>query len=121
MHVLKETYDRFVAAPSVDDVHEEATLSYISSGTNVTGANEIVKFLLTARHDIQVTETILSWHAGYSSLTVEVAADCKFKNGPSWVAPGVDGNLLDGLQIKLPMVPAFHSRDLTRLGQNSRL
>lgn len=104
MSALKETYDRFVATPSVDDLHEEATLNYISSGTNVAGANEIVKYLLTVRHDVQITETVLAWQAGYSSLTVEVAADCKFKNGPSWIVPGVEANLLDGTHVKLPLV-----------------
>jgi len=119
MSVLKETYDRFFATPSLDDLHEEVTLTYISSGTTIDGANEVVKYLLTSRHDVQITETVLSWHAGYGSLTVEVAADCNFKNGPSWIAPGVDGNLLDGMVVKLPVVPSYAFRDLTRLGENN--
>ena len=74
--------------PSADDLHQDATLSYISSGVNVSGAETIVKYILCARNDVQVTENILASHEGYSSLTVEVAAECKFKNGPSWLAPG---------------------------------
>jgi hypothetical protein len=104
MDTLKETYDRFIAQPSVDDLHDEATLSYISSGTNVTGANNIVRFVLRARNDVQITETVIAHHASHSSLTVEVAADCKFKNGPSWIVPGVEGNLLDGMSTKIPLV-----------------
>jgi hypothetical protein len=110
MAALKETYDRFVATPSVDDLHEDATLTFVSSGISVTGANEIVKYILSARHEVQVIENILSWHAGYSSLTVEVAADCKFKEGPGWIVPGVEGNLLDGMTVKLPVVRDSLSR-----------
>jgi hypothetical protein len=106
MSSLKEVYDRFTAKPSVDDVYDDgATLSYISSGTNVTGANDIVQFILRARNDVDVTEKVLAYHVGQGSLTVEVAAEVKFKNGPSWIVPGVDGNMIDGVVVKLPLVP----------------
>lgn len=117
MSSLKSVYERFVAQPSTDDLHDDATLSYISSGTNVTGAEAIVKFILYSRNDVQITENILASHEGYSSLTVEAAAECKFKNGPSWLVPGVEENLLDGMVIKIPLVclalmltDAFRSR-----------
>ena len=105
MPSLKEVYDRFTAKPSVDDVyHDGATLSYISSGTNVAGANDVVHFLLRSTNDVDVTEKVLAYHIGEGSLTVEVAAECKFKNGPSWIVPGVDGNMIDGMVVKLPLV-----------------
>ena len=104
MASLKSIYERFVSQPSADDLHQDATLSYISSGVNVSGAETIVKYILCARNDVQVTENILASHEGYSSLTVEVAAECKFKNGPSWLAPGVQENLLDGMIVKIPLV-----------------
>lgn len=121
MSTLKSVYERFVSQPSTDDLHDDATLSYISSGTNVTGAEAIVKFILRARNDVQVTETILASHEGHSSLTVETAADCKFKNGPSWLVPGVQENLLDGMVVKIPLVWCFLFCLLTRLGQNGRV
>jgi len=101
---LKDIYDRFMKQLNTDDLDDSATLSYISSGTNVTGAKEIVQYITRARNDVQITETVLAHHAGYNSLTVEVAAECKFKNGPSWIAPGADGNLIDDMVIKLPFV-----------------
>jgi len=116
MSSLKEIYDRFTAKPSVDDVYDDgATLSYISSGTNVTGANDIVQFILRARNDVDVTEKVLVYHVGQATLTVEVAAECKFKNGPSWLVPGVDGNMIDGMVVKLPLV----SVPLALLGINA--
>ena len=108
MASLKSIYERFVSQPSTDDLHPDATLSYISSGTHVSSAETIVKYILRARNDIQVTENILASHEGYSSLTVEVAAECKFKNGPSWLAPGVEENLLDGMVVKIPLVWFLH-------------
>jgi hypothetical protein len=106
MSSLKEVYDRFTAKPNVDDVYDDAaTLSYISSGTNVTGANDIVQSILRARNDVDITEEVLAYHVGQGSLTVEVAAEVKFKNGPSWIVPGVDGNMIDGVVVKLPLVP----------------
>jgi hypothetical protein len=107
MATLKGVYDRFTKQPNSNDLHATATLSYISSGTNVTGANEIVQFVLRSKNDVQVTEDVLSYHVGHNSLTVEIAAECKFKNGPSWVAPGVDGNLIDQMIVKLPLVLYF--------------
>ena len=104
MSSLKAVYERFASRPSTDDLHDDATLSYISSGTNVAGAEAIVKSILRARNDVQITETILASHEGHSSLTVEVAADCKFKSGPSWLVPGVEENLLDGMVVKIPLV-----------------
>jgi hypothetical protein len=108
MSSLKEVYDRFIARPSVDDIYGDgATLSYISSGTNVTGANDIVQFILRARNDVDVTEKVFAYHVGQGSLTVEVAAECKFKDGPSWLVPGVDGNMIGGMVVKLPLVSPF--------------
>lgn len=104
MSTLQDVYDRFVAQPSVDDLHSEATLSYISSGTNVAGPEGIVKSILRSRHDVQITEKVLAYHVGYSSLTVECAAQCKFKDGPSWIAPGVDDNLIDGKVCNIALV-----------------
>lgn len=104
MSSLKDVYDRFAKQPNVDDFYDDATLSYISSGTNVKGANEIVQFILRSRNDVQITENVLAYHIGHNSLTVEVAAECKFKNGPSWIVPGVDPNMLDGVLAKLPLV-----------------
>ena len=107
MSTLQQVYDRFVAQPNVDVLHQDATLSYISSGTNIVGAEDIVKAILRARNDVQITEKVLAYHAGYSSLTVECAAECKFKNGPSWIAPGVDDNLIDGKAAQIPLVGTF--------------
>ena len=104
MSNLRTVYDHFVAQPNVDDLHVDATLSYISSGTNVTGSKDIVKFLLGARNDVQITEKVLAYHTGDHSLTAEIAFECKFKNGPSWIVPGVDGNMIDGVVVKLPLV-----------------
>jgi hypothetical protein len=115
MSDLRSIYDRFVAKPNVDDLHTDATLSYISSGTNVTGTNAIVKFLLGTKNDIQTTEKVLAYHTGDYSLTVEIAFECKFKNGPSWIAPGVEGNMIDGVVIKLPLVYFLLYVVLTRL------
>jgi hypothetical protein len=104
MPSLKEVYDRFVAQPNADDLHADASLTYISSGTKVAGANEIVKYLFAARSDVKVTENVLACHIGHASVTVEVAAECAFKNGPSWIAPGVEANLLDGMIVKIALV-----------------
>jgi hypothetical protein len=108
MASLKDVYDRFVTKPNVNDLYDDATLTFISSGTNIKGANEIVQYILRSRNDVQITENVLVYHSGPTSLTVEVAAECKFKNGPSWIVPGVDGNMLDGMVVKLPLVqPKF--------------
>jgi hypothetical protein len=104
MSALKDVYDRFATQPNVNDFYDDATLSYISSGTNVKGAKEIVQFILRSHNDVQISETVLACYDGHNSLTVEVAAECKFKNGPSWIVPGVDGNMLDGMVVKLPLV-----------------
>lgn len=97
-------YDRFTKQPNTDDLDDSATLSYISSGTNVTGAGDILRLLARVRSEVQVTEDVLAYHSGQNSLTLEVAAECKFKNGPGWIAPGVDGNLVDDVEIKFPLV-----------------
>jgi len=107
---LRTLYDKFAAQPRGEFVNDDATLSYISSGTNVVGGNEIIKYILRSRHEVQIAEKVLAYHEGHDSLTVEIAADCKFKEGPSWVAPGVDGNLLDGKVAQLPLVPLFPVR-----------
>lgn len=104
MSSLKEIYDRLAAQPNADDFYEDATLSYISSGTSVKGAKEIAQYILRSRNDVQVIENVLGYHEGHNFLTVEVAAECEFKNGPSWIVPGVDGNMIDGMVIKLPLV-----------------
>jgi len=104
MASLKDVYDRFVTQPNVDDLYNDATLTFISSGTNVKGANEIVQYILRSCNDVEIAETVLAYHTAPTSLTVEVAAKCKFKNGPSWIVPGVDGNMLDGMVAKFPLV-----------------
>ena len=106
MSSLKDVYDRFVRQPNVNDLYDDATLTFISSGTNIKGANEIVQYILRSRNDVQITENVIVYHSSSASLTVEVAAECKFKNGPSWIVPGVDGNMLDGMVVKLPLVSA---------------
>lgn len=109
MASLKDVYDRFVAQPNVDALYNDATLTFISSGTNIKGANDIVQYILRSRNDVQITENVLAYHTGPTSLTVEVATECKFKNGPSWIVPGVDGNMLDGMVVKLPLVQSKFS------------
>jgi hypothetical protein len=109
MASLKEVYDRFVTQPNVNDLCDDATLTFISSGTNIKGAKEIVQYVLRSRNDVQITENVLTYHTAPTSLTVEVAAECKFKNGPSWIVPGVDGNMLDGMVTKLPLVQSKFS------------
>jgi hypothetical protein len=104
MSTLQAVYDRFVAQPTLNELYEDATLSYISSGTNVVGAENIVKSILRARHDVEINEKVLAYHLGHSSLTVECAAECKFKEGPSWIAPGVDENLIDGKVAQIALV-----------------
>ena len=111
MASLKDVYERFTTRPNVNDLDVDATLTYISSGTHVTGANEIVQFILRARKDVQFTENVLAYHIGSDFVTMEVAAECKFKNGPSWIVPGVDGNLLDDRVAKLPLVSFPLRRD----------
>ena len=106
MSSLKDVYDRFVTQPRVSDLYDDATLTFISSGTNIKGANEVVQYILRSRNDVEIIENVLTYHSGPTSLTVEVAAEYKFKNGPSWIVPGVDGNMLDGMVIKLPLVSA---------------
>ena len=104
MGSFKEIHDRFAKSPNIDDLYSDATLSYISSGTKISSGENIVKFLLGARKDVEITESVIDQHAGHSSLTVEVGIECKFKNGPSWIVPGIDGNLIDGTIVKFPLV-----------------
>ena len=109
MASLKDVYDRFIAQPSNDDLVADttnATLTYITSGTAIRGANEIVQFLARSRKEVQLTETVLATHIATDALTLEIAAECKFKNGGSWIAPGIEANLIDGVVANIALVPS---------------
>jgi hypothetical protein len=108
MAPLKDLYDRFSAQPSSADLVDDgadARLTYVTSGTTIRGADEIVQFLARSQKEVQLTETVLVAHTAHDSLTLEVAAECKFKNGGSWIAPGIEANLIDGVVIKIALVP----------------
>lgn len=104
---LKDIYDRFTNQPSDDDlVHDgaDATLTYVTSGITLCGAGEVVEFVARSRRQVQLTETVVACHVALDSLTLEVAAECKFKNGGSWIAPGIEANLIDGVVVKIALV-----------------
>ena len=109
MASLKDVYERFIAQPANDDLVADtssATLTYVTSGTTIRTANEIVQFLTRSRKEVQLTETVLAAHTATDSLTLEIAAECKFKNGGSWIAPGIEANLIDGVVANIALVPA---------------
>ena len=109
---LKDVYDRFTSRPSLADLHPQATLTYITSGTSLSSPSEIIQFLTRAKQDLQSTETILSHNASSTTLTLEISGEYKFNNGASWLVPGIEVNMIDGMVAKLPVVlnpyfPAF--------------
>jgi len=120
---LKDVYDRFTTRPSLGDLHPQATLTYITSGTSLSSPTEIIQFLTRAKRELQSTETILSHYASSTTLTLEVSGEYKFQDGTSWLAPGLEANMIDGMVVKLPLVftpySPFVRKLLTRdIGQN---
>jgi hypothetical protein len=102
---MQDIYDRFTAQPSNDDLAgKDATLTYVTSGTTIATATEIVQFLARARKDVQVQETVLAAHEAKDVLTLEIAAECKFKNGGSWIVPGIEANMIDDVVAKIALV-----------------
>jgi len=113
---LQDIYDRFTAQPSTDNLAADATLTYVTSNTTLSTAPEIVQFLARARKDVQVQESVLAAHEAKEVLTLEIAAEYKFKNGGSWIVPGMEANLIDGVVAKIALVPnnAFCGADGSR-------
>jgi hypothetical protein len=104
---MQDIYDRFSAQPSNDALvagGQDATLTYVTSGITITTATEIVQFLARARKDVQVQENVLAAHEAKDVLTLEIAAECKFKNGGSWIVPGIEANMIDDVVAKIALV-----------------
>ena len=102
---LRDTYSRFLAAPSTGALADNASLHYVSTTTSINDAAAIIKHLAVQEKLLKKTkQNILDVVEGSRALSVDVETTIEFSNGGGAYLPGLDDNFVADHTVTFPMV-----------------
>lgn len=102
---LRDTYSRFLAAPSTGALADNASLHYVSTTTSINDAAAIIKHLAVQEKLLKVTkQKMLDAIEGSRALSVDVETTIEFSNGGGAYLPGLDDNFVADRTATFPMV-----------------
>lgn len=115
---LRDTYARFLAAPSTDALAASATLHYIATLTSIHDAPAIIKHLTVQEKLLKKTkQDILDAVEGNGALSVDVETTIEFSSGGGAYLPGLDDNFVADRTVTFPMVHIVHFDPAGRITQ----
>ena len=104
---LAQSWTRFLASPKLDALSEDATMTYITSCKQFSGAKDIIRQLQINTDGLKsVKDTVISSHETNGVLINEVASSFVFEfDGQSNpFLPGIDDNMYSGKKVEVPMI-----------------
>jgi len=115
---LRDTYARFLAAPSTDALAASATLHYIATLTSIHDAPAIIKHFAVQEKLLKKTkQAILDAVEGDGALSVDVETTIEFSSGGGAYLPGLDDNFVADRTVTFPMVHIVHFDRAGRITQ----
>ena len=116
------TYSQFLAEPSASLLAPAATLYYVTTGTVVSGPENIMKHIADLRQQLKKKkETILSSiegageATGAGAIAAEVESDIEFVLSGGPYLPGMDDNFLTDRTVSMAIVRFIVSLSLSIL------
>ncbi|KAF1836724.1 hypothetical protein BDW02DRAFT_577782 [Decorospora gaudefroyi] len=106
---LRDTYARFLAAPSTGALAANASLHYVPTLTSINDATAIIKHLSVQEKLLTRTkQKVLDAIEGSHGVSVDVETTIKFTNGGGAYLPGLDDNFVTDRTVTFPMVHTVH-------------
>ncbi|EGX89930.1 hypothetical protein CCM_08183 [Cordyceps militaris CM01] len=101
---MSAAYKQFLASPNASLLAENASLHYITTLSNFTGAAEIIKHLAALRRQVtKKQEEILSLVEGQNAIVVEVHTALEFITSGGIYLPKLDDNFLSDRTAYVPI------------------
>ncbi|KAL4969359.1 uncharacterized protein BDV14DRAFT_165758 [Aspergillus stella-maris] len=101
---LKDVYQRFLAAPNSAPLASDASLIYITSTTEIHGADKVIKHL-TKQTDLKInSQTIIDSVQGSNALSLDVDTSLQFLTGGGAYLPNLDETFLFDRVAKFPTI-----------------
>jgi hypothetical protein len=98
-------YKQFLASPNSSLLADNASLHYVTTLVNVTGAAEIIKHLNTLRKQLsKKKEDILNVVEGANAAVLEIDTALEFITSGGSYLPGLDDNFLSDNVAYTPIV-----------------
>lgn len=109
---MSAVYKQFLASPSSSLLADNASLHYITTLTNFSGATDIIKHLTALRKQVtKKQEEILSLVEGKDAIVVEVHTALEFITSGGVYLPKLDDNFLSDRTAYVPIVSCTASDD----------
>ncbi|KAL4925471.1 uncharacterized protein BDV17DRAFT_300254 [Aspergillus undulatus] len=101
---LKDVYQRFLAAPSSAPLASDVSLIYITSTTEIKGADKVIKHL-TKQQDLKInSQAIIDSVQGSNALSLDVDTSLQFLTGGGAYLPSLDETFLFDRVAKFPTI-----------------
>jgi len=102
---MASAYKTFLQSPSAGLLADDASIDYITSTTQITGAQNILKHLQVQQKQVEKKEEkVLNTIESQDGVCFETETTLLFKLGGGVYLPGIDENLLDERTVTFPMI-----------------
>ncbi|KAL4802993.1 hypothetical protein BDV18DRAFT_166520 [Aspergillus unguis] len=101
---LMDIYQRFLTAPSTASLASDVSLYYITTTTELNGADKVIKHL-TKQQDIKIkSQTIIDSVQGSNALSLDVDTSLQFLTGGGAYLPNLDETFLFDRDARFPTI-----------------
>lgn len=102
---LKETYEKFLASPSIDALAADIALNYITTTTTITSPEAVINHLRSQKRILQISrQEIYNVVEGPASIALEADTTLELEYGGGAYLLDLDDNFLTGRSITFPIV-----------------
>ncbi|KAL2870060.1 uncharacterized protein BJX67DRAFT_304704 [Aspergillus lucknowensis] len=102
---LKDLYQRFLADPRSAPLAPDVSLIYITSTTELKGAEAVLKHLTKQQHILKInSQVVIDTIQGSNSLSLDVETDVQFVTGGGAFLPNLDETFLLDRVAKFPAI-----------------
>lgn len=102
---MSAIYKQFLASPNSSLLAENASLHYITTLTNFSGATEIIKHFTTLRRQVnKKQEEVVNAVEGRDTIAAEVFTAVEFLTSGGVYLPQLDDNFLTDRTAYIPIV-----------------
>ncbi|KAL4752131.1 hypothetical protein BDW72DRAFT_75566 [Aspergillus terricola var. indicus] len=101
---LKDVYQKFLAAPSSAFLASDVSLIYITSTTEINGADRVIKHL-SKQQELKInSQTVLDTVQGSNALSLDIETSLQFLTGGGAYLPNLDETFLFDRVAKFPTI-----------------
>lgn len=104
---LKDVYQKFLTSPSTASLASDVSLIYITSTTEINGADRVIKHL-SRQQELKInSQTVLDAVQGSNALCLDIETSLQFLTGGGAYLPNLDETFLFDRVAKFPTVGAL--------------